>query len=154
MSNALRTMRRSGMIAYAGPQRVIIPNRDIQFKVPVSLDRSPIRCKCECGRLDVLCVPNSEGQVKWACVKCGRNHGVGFRPEPEREEGGRFDYDGRFQRQPVEWMCQRVGCGKREFLVLPAGTGWMRWDCSCGQRWGVDFRAGVEVVDFYQVQCG
>jgi hypothetical protein len=128
------------------PQRLILPPSLTRLSAPLDVDRSPIRARCECGRLDILCVPNATGEIHWTC-KCGRKHGIGFRPEAESH--GQSNET--LQRKPIEHLCQTPKCEYRTCIVLPEGDGELRWTCpDCSVVWGMRFKADGQ-VDLYKV---
>jgi hypothetical protein len=132
--------RRQAIEIAPGHQRLILPPEIVQLSAAVDIDRSPICCRCECGHLDVVCVPNADGELHWTCA-CGRSHAIGFKPEIDSHG----EWSGVFQRQPIEEMCKTAKCEKRNFIVLPAGDGYLRWTCpGCCAVWAIDFK-GSEI---------
>lgn len=137
------------MIAYA-PQRVIVPQRLLRLQGRLDLDRAPIRCTCECSHFDLICVPNAHGRLDWHCVDCRRHHTIGFRPEAAEWHE---EWRGPIQREPIEHKCMSDPCERRDWIILPAGAGELRWDCSgtCGSTWGMRFRQDGQ-VDLFKVR--
>ena len=123
------------MIDLATPQHVLRP----QGVGPKQMDltRPPINYSCPCGRRETLVVPNHPGALVWRCVQCGKNRKVTFVVHDEKDGGDGFVS---LQSKPLLHECST--CALQDFIALPGGGGEMRWECSCGSVWMLEFTPG------------
>ena len=101
----------------------------------MDIDRAPVRHHCKCGKEVFLIFPKGAGVLVWQC-SCNMIHRVDFgKAEPvfiEQLETVRLS------RPPVEYTCMH--CGAKNVIVLPLGSGELRWECSCKSVWLLQFQ--------------
>jgi len=154
VSNIIRAGRRlhgrDSMIAYAEPKIIdltgvfVTPPR-APYR-PITLERPPVRMQCPCGNVDIIALPNASGRLEWSCWICHRSHAIAFRPAGPSQPGS---YEGMLQRKPILHECR--GCGEQDVIILPAGTGQLKFTCRgpCGRTWGLKFTKAR--IDWYEV---
>lgn len=101
----------------------------------LEIQRSPIYHVCECGYRQLLILPNHQGAVVWACLKCHKHNRIDFHAEILPTVGHGQIHP---KREPIQHECQT--CGDNDLLVLPTGFGEMRWTCKCKSEWIIKFQ--------------
>jgi len=100
----------------------------------MDLTRPPIQYSCPCGRRETLIVPDVPGALVWRCVQCRQQRKVTFVAYDGKETGGGFV---NLKSKPLLHECN--GCARRDVIALPGGGGEIRWECTCGDIWAIQF---------------
>ncbi len=91
---------------------------------PLVIQRAPVSHICsKCNRRNILIFPNAQGALTWSCV-CGNQWQINFRKVDTPEH---FECDTELRRTPMDHGCT---CTRRDVIVLPMGSGELRWRCA------------------------